>query len=137
MVYSPHTYGPSVFAQPFFSDAAFPGNMPAIWRFQYGAMADEGVPIVIGEWGGKLNGKDHEWQLAFAKFLSTSSIVGSFVCSLPGRPSQASTELTRALACANLQYWCLNPESSDTGGLLVRRVDTPAQRLPNAISDKR
>ena len=93
VVYSPHSYGPSVFDQPYFSDPTFPSNMPAVWRLQYGALA-ESVPVVVGEWGGKLVGKDQDWQREFADYLSSSSIVGSF-------------------------YWCLNPDSADTGGLLV------------------
>ena len=93
VVYSPHSYGPSVFEQPYFSDPTFPSNMPAVWRLQYGALA-ESVPVVVGEWGGKLVGKDQDWQRAFVDYLSSSSIVGSF-------------------------YWCLNPDSADTGGLLV------------------
>ena len=93
VVYSPHSYGPSVFEQPYFSDPTFPSNMRAVWRLQYGALA-ESVPVVVGEWGGKLVGKDHDWQREFVAYLSSSSIVGSF-------------------------YWCLNPDSADTGGLLV------------------
>ena len=94
IVYSPHSYGPSVFEQPYFSDPKFPSNMPAIWSLQYGALAEAGMAVVVGEWGGKLVGKDHAWQRAFVDYLSSSSIVGSF-------------------------YWCLNPDSADTGGLLV------------------
>ena len=94
IVYSPHSYGPSVFKQPYFADPSFPSNMPAIWGLQYGALAEEGVPIVIGEWGGRLVGQDRDWQQAFADYLSSRPIIGSF-------------------------YWCLNPDSADTGGLLA------------------
>ena len=95
VVYSPHSYGPSVYEQPYFSDPTFPSNMPAIWDLNYGALAEEGMPVVVGEWGGKLVGKDRDWQRKFVDYLSASSIAGSF-------------------------YWCLNPDSADTGGLLVR-----------------
>jgi len=95
VVYSPHTYGPSVFEQPFFKEPSFPANMPDVWRLHYGHMAEQGAPVIIGEWGGKFQGKDREWQGAFANWLVSSAVIGSF-------------------------YWCLNPESADTGGLLIQ-----------------
>lgn len=59
MVYSPHTYGPSVYAQPYFEDETFPKNMPHIWDLQYGALAARRIaPVVVGEWGGKLHAED-------------------------------------------------------------------------------
>ena len=48
---------------------------------------------MVGEWGGKLTGPDAAWQKAFAAYLRERQI-GSF-------------------------YWCLNPTSRDTGGLLL------------------
>ena len=34
VVYIPPSYGPSVYKQPYFEDAAFPHNMPPIWERQ-------------------------------------------------------------------------------------------------------
>jgi len=96
VVYSPHTYGPSVSYQSYFTEAGFPANMPAVWELQYGHLARRGTaPVLVGEWGGKFTGADRTLQLAFAAYLAEAPIVGSF-------------------------YWCLNPDSGDTGGLVRR-----------------
>ena len=96
VVYSPHTYGPSVSYQSYFAEPGFPANMPAVWELQYGHLARQGTaPVLVGEWGGKFTGADRTLQLAFAAYLAEAPIVGSF-------------------------YWCLNPDSGDTGGLVRR-----------------
>ena len=53
---------------------------------------------MIGEWGGFLSGSSAVWLNAFASYLSNKSMTDTF-------------------------FWCLNPNSGDTGGLLqnVRR----------------
>ena len=101
LVYSPHVYGPSVANQDYFNANGFPSNMPSVWALQWARIPtreDAGTPpVVLGEWGGRLEGKDATWQQAMATFLADSRnrIAGSF-------------------------YWCLNPDSGDTGGLLTR-----------------
>jgi len=51
LVYSPHTYGPNVYPQPYFSDPTFPKNMPAIWDDHFGFIKDKkGPAVVTGEW---------------------------------------------------------------------------------------
>jgi endoglucanase len=53
LVYSPHTYGPSVYMQPYFQDYEFPLNMPNVWDTHFASAAyDTGSAIVIGEMGG-------------------------------------------------------------------------------------
>ena len=103
LVYSPHTYGPSVFDQPVFSADNFPANMPAIWDIQYGMLRAAGQAVVVGEWGGKLRGSDAVWQDRFSTYLAASGI-GSF-------------------------YWSLNPESADTGGLYTEWGVADAAKL--------
>ena len=98
LVYSPHVYGPSVAPQDYFERPGFPANMPQIWDTQHGFVRGS-APLLVGEWGGWLSGKDVEWQRAFATYLRTRQI-GSF-------------------------YWALNPTSRDTGGLLLRDWRTP------------
>jgi len=53
LVYSPHVYGPSVHAQSYFSDPAFPNNLPAIWTKHFGLVLKDGLgpAVVPGEWG--------------------------------------------------------------------------------------
>lgn len=104
VVYSPHCYGPSVAEQPYFSDPGFPTNMPAIWDRDFGHVKKDGLgALCIGEWGGwmRASNKDDVWQNAFAQYLSDNEI--------------------------DFFYWCLNPDSGDTGGLLQDDWVTPVQ----------
>lgn len=97
---SPHVYGPSVYNQTYFDSEEFPGNMPAIWDDHFGhASKTTGLATVIGEWGGKFIGTDKAWQLKFFEYISARKIP--------------------------FFYWCLNPESADTGGLVKVDWVTP------------
>jgi len=101
LVYSPHCYGPSVYDQPYFSDPNYPRNLPDIWQAHYGFVPKlTGQPIVVGEWGGQYTGRDKTWQDAYVAWLSAQGYVDTF-------------------------YWCLNPNSGDTGGLLGNDWVTP------------
>eukprot|EP00879_Flechtneria_rotunda_P029935 GHRR01032402.1.p1 GENE.GHRR01032402.1~~GHRR01032402.1.p1 ORF type:complete len:415 (+),score=131.03 GHRR01032402.1:275-1519(+) len=106
LVYAPHVYGPDVYAQPYFSDCTFPSNMPYIWRQHFGHIKQDrlGTPVCPGEWGGwaRPGSQDHEWQQAYAVWLIDNDITDSF-------------------------YWCLNPNSGDTGGVLMDDWHTPVQ----------
>jgi endoglucanase len=96
LVYSPHTYGPGVYPQPWFSDPSFPDNMPEIWDRHWGYLDRENIaPVVLGEFGGRSVKNDQEgiWQRALVAYLKENEI--SYV------------------------YWSLNPNSGDTGGILL------------------
>ena len=76
----------------------FPDNMPAIWRAHFLAPARAaGATLVVGEWGGVYTGADELWQDRFKSFLLEERL-SSF-------------------------YWALNPNSGDTGGLLLQARD--------------
>ena len=47
--------------------------MPAIWDAQFGFVRD-GAPLLVGEWGGWLTGRDAVWQRAFAAYLRARHI---------------------------------------------------------------
>lgn len=101
LVYSPHVYGPSVFMQPYFSDPSFPANMPAIWDAHFGYIKKlAGPAIVVGEWGGLMTGANLVWMNAFVAYLKAVDTTDQF-------------------------FWCLNPDSGDTGGLLLNDWLTP------------
>lgn len=93
ILYLPHTYGPSVYRQPYFDAPDFPSNMPAIWEVHFGWMAGK-YPLGIGEFGGRYEGDDRVWQDAFVDYLLAKDIRIWF-------------------------YWALNPNSGDTGGVLL------------------
>ena len=94
LVYSPHVYGPSVMPQPYFADAAFPANMPRIWDEHFGFLRKASAPLAIGEFGGRYVEQDKVWQDAFVAYMIDRRIDHFF-------------------------YWSLNPNSADTGGLLL------------------
>jgi endoglucanase len=102
LVYSPHVYGPSVFNQSYFDAPDFPSNMPAIWDTHFGHLFAKNFNVVVGEFGGKFDSKDKPLQEALLTYLKKKQEDNFF-------------------------YWCLNPNSGDTGGLLLddwKTVDT-------------
>jgi endoglucanase len=101
VVYSPHVYGPAVAPQTYFNDPNFPSNMPQIWDSHFGFIANRtGHAQVIGEWGGVVLGANGAWMNAFANYLISKDTRDNF-------------------------FWCLNPDSGDTGGLLADDWTTP------------
>ncbi|MGH2458338.1 MAG: cellulase family glycosylhydrolase [Chloroflexota bacterium] len=95
LVYSPHDYGPSVSNQHWFSDPAFPDNLPAFWDQHWAFLKEDGTaPILVGEFGGPSVGTDTEglWQRTLVDYIKAKGL--------------------------HFTYWCWNPNSADTGGLL-------------------
>jgi endoglucanase len=95
VVYSPHDYGPAVYAQPWFSAPDFPDNLPAIWDAHWGYLAKEQLaPVVLGEFGGRSVGDDADgiWQRALMDYAQRTGV--------------------------GWLNWSFNPDSGDTGGLL-------------------
>lgn len=110
LVYSPHVYGPGDGSEdhhmPYFDGKDFPSNLDAIWERHFGYLAAAAGQqpqhtVVVGEWGGIYVGRDQAWQDQFAGFLRRKRL-SSF-------------------------YWCLNPNSADTGGLLDAQWTSPEQ----------
>jgi aryl-phospho-beta-D-glucosidase BglC (GH1 family) len=105
LVYSPHEYGPEVFDQTWFGDATFPGNLPVVWdsAFAFIKNGNKGH-LLLGEFGIRdttsYNGREIGW---FSTLLST---------------------LCKSVSWT---FWCLNPNSGDTGGLLGDDWTTPVQ----------
>ncbi len=96
LVYSAHDYSPKVWQQSWFSHPDFPANMPALWDSMWGYLAKEqGTPLLLGEFGGRSVGGDAEgvWQRRLMQYLKEHRI--------------------------SYTYWCWNPDSGDTGGVLA------------------
>jgi cellulase/cellobiase CelA1/aryl-phospho-beta-D-glucosidase BglC (GH1 family) len=109
VVYSPHDYGPSVYAQPWFYSGFTKATLTAdCWQpnWLYIAMQDL-APILVGEWGGKMDGGDNQkWMGALADTIAQYKL--------------------------NHTFWCVNPNSGDTGGILLddwQSVDTAKYNL--------
>jgi len=110
LVYSPHVYGPNVYQHPYFNDPSFPNNMKAIWDDHFGYIRDmQGPAVVLGEWGGALSGKNGVWMNALVDYLLQKDMTDQF-------------------------FWCLNPNSGDTGGLVLDDWITPDQGKLNLLA---
>ena len=99
-MFSPHSYGPSVAVQSYFSDPSYPANMPAVWDTLFGHLTAQGFTVIPGEFGGRYttsataSQNDKLWQDSYVGYLINKGTRSSF-------------------------YWCLNPNSGDTGGTLL------------------
>jgi endoglucanase len=109
LVYSTHVYGPGVYPQPWFSEPDFPDNLLEIWEQHWAYLSRENTaPIIVGEFGGRSVGQDLEgiWQRSLVSYLRENNL--------------------------SYFYWTLNPNSGDTGGLLLddwQTVDSDKQAL--------
>jgi len=98
LVFTPHSYGPSVAAMDYFSASNYPSNMPGVWDTLFGHLDDEGYTVIVGEFGGHYTTSsdssrdDKLWQDTFVDYLINKGMTSSF-------------------------YWCVNPNSGDTGGI--------------------
>lgn len=95
IVYSPHDYGPSVYAQTWFEkDFTTQTLLDDYWYDTWAYInAEEIAPLLIGEWGGHMDGdKNQKWMELLRDYMIENHI--------------------------NHTFWGLNPNSGDTGGLL-------------------
>ncbi|ATE54663.1 cellulase family glycosylhydrolase [Actinosynnema pretiosum] len=97
LVYSPHDYGPLVFNQPWF-DKPFTKEslITDVWRPNWLYLHEQGAaPLLIGEWGGRLGEDERQdrWMAALRDLIVEEGLHQTF--------------------------WALNPNSGDTGGLLL------------------
>jgi len=101
VVYSPHDYPASVFAQTWFSDADYPANLTAVWDANWGFISKRGIaPVLVGEFGTKLETEsDRQWLNALVGYLGTNK--------------------------TSFAYWSFNPNSGDTGGIVADDWVTP------------
>jgi endoglucanase len=111
LMYSTHEYGPEVHEQPWFSDAAFPKNLAALWTAKFDFIMQQNLGhILIGEFGIKdrkaSDGKAGVW---FDTVLSSLGTTYSWT------------------------FWCWNPNSGDTEGLLAYDWVTPVQWKIDAL----
>ncbi len=100
IVYSPHDYGPSVYPQAWFyltDDSKTFTEQTLLDDYWYDTWAyinaEEIAPLLIGEWGGYMDGAENQkWMELLRDYMINHHISHTF--------------------------WCLNPNSGDTGGLL-------------------
>ena len=95
LVYSIHDYPASVSTQTWFTDPAYPSNLGGVWDAYWGYLVDQNVaPVWVGEFGTlDQTPSDQQWLGAMASYLAKKNL--------------------------SFAFWCLNPDSGDTGGLLA------------------
>lgn len=96
IVYSPHDYGPSVYNQTWFDkDFTTQTLLDDYWYESWAYINEQGIaPLLIGEWGGHMDGgKNEKWMTLLRDYMIKNRISHTF--------------------------WCINPNSGDTGGLLT------------------
>ncbi|MGN0604884.1 MAG: cellulase family glycosylhydrolase [Oscillospiraceae bacterium] len=94
IVYSPHDYGPSVYAQTWFNkDFTTQTLLDDYWYDTWAYInAEDIAPELIGEWGGHMDGAENQkWMELLRDYMIDNHI--------------------------NHTFWCLNTNSGDTGGL--------------------
>ena len=94
VVYSPHDYPASVYAQAWFGASDYPANLPRVWGDAWGYLAVEGLaPVWIGEFGTRLaTTSDRQWLTGMVSYVRANNL--------------------------SFAVWCLNPNRGDTGGIL-------------------
>ena len=94
IVYSPHDYGPTVYKQPWFEkEFTYESLKKDAWTPFWLYIADEDIaPILIGEWGGFMEGDTLKWMNCLRQLIDEKKLSHTF--------------------------WCFNANSGDTGGLV-------------------
>ena len=96
IVYSPHDYGPLVYEQPWFEGGfTFDSLYNDAWYDYWLYIEEENIaPILIGEWGGFMDGgPNEEWMTYLRQLIAEKNI--------------------------HFTFWCYNANSGDTGGLVL------------------
>lgn len=95
IVYSPHDYGPAVYAQKWFEgDYTYESLKADCWNENWLYIYNENTaPILIGEWGGFMTEPNLTWMTYLRQLIGEYHL--------------------------NYTFWCFNANSGDTGGLVL------------------
>ena len=95
IVYSPHDYGPAVYAQPWFEGGfTYESLYEDYWHDAWLYIDEEEIaPLLIGEWGGFMTGDNLTWMTYMRQLIAEYHL--------------------------NHTFWCFNANSGDTGGLVI------------------
>ena len=95
LVYSPHDYGPTVYAQPWFEgDYDFNSLMDDCWHDNWFYIKEDNIaPLLIGEWGGFMTEPNITWMTYMRQLIKENRL--------------------------NHTFWCFNANSGDTGGMVL------------------
>jgi endoglucanase len=110
VVYSPHDYPKSIYAQSWFSAPNYPANLPGVWNANWGYISARGIaPVWLGEFGTRYtDSSDVAWLRTMVSYLKSTGI--------------------------SFAYWSYNPNSGDTGGLVKDDWRTPETAKLQALA---
>ena len=96
LVYSVHDYPASIYPHSWFNAPNYPNNLPGVWDTYWGYVLKNGIaPVWVGEFGSRLQTtSDQQWFTTLVSYLGTGASGISWT------------------------FWCWNPNSGDTGGIL-------------------
>lgn len=96
LVYSAHDYPSTVYGRSWFNAPDYPNNLSSVWDTYWGYIYKNGIaPVWVGEFGSRLqSSSDQQWLSTLVSYLGTGA------------------------GGINWTFWCWNPDSSDTGGIL-------------------
>jgi cellulase/cellobiase CelA1/aryl-phospho-beta-D-glucosidase BglC (GH1 family) len=117
LVYSIHDYPSSVAAQSWFSAANYPQNLGGVWDGYWGYVFKNNLaPVIVGEFGSKLQTvSDQQWMDKLTDYMD-----GDF-------DLNGSNDLDAGKKGISWTFWCFNPNSGDTGGIVADDWTTPDQ----------
>lgn len=112
VVYSAHDYPATVSGQSWFGAPSYPANLPAVWSKYWGYLVERNLaPVWVGEFGSRLQtASDQQWFSALVSYLG------------PGASGFSWT------------FWSWNPDSGDTGGILLDDWQTVNQTKQSALA---
>lgn len=95
VVYSAHDYPASIYPQTWLAAPDYPANLPAVWDQFWGYIARTDLaPVLMGEFGSRLETtSDEQWMDTLVTYLKSTD--------------------------THWLFWSWNPNSQDTGGLLL------------------
>ncbi len=110
LVYSAHDYPSSVSSQTWFSAPNYPANLPGVWDAHWGYVVKSGIaPVLLGEFGSLLaTTSDQQWFASIVNYLGATGIGWTF--------------------------WSWNPDSGDTGGILLDDWQTVNQTKMSGLA---
>ncbi|CTQ47566.1 Endoglucanase E1 precursor [Roseibium aggregatum] len=117
LVYSAHDYPNSVYAQPWFSDPDYPDNLVDKFSRMWGYLYESDIaPVWIGELGTSLvDPKDLQWLDQIQAYLSGDL------------DADGTLDIPVGEEGINWTWWSWNPNSGDTGGILLEDWKTVDQ----------
>ena len=110
LVYSTHDYPATVFHQTWFDEPDYPENLPDIWLDRWGyLLQNDTAPVLLGEFGTRYEtASDRAWLQKMATYVADKDL--------------------------SFTFWCLNPNSGDTGGILMDDWVTINQDKQNVLT---